>query len=435
MKIKYLEIMSSKITKYTSEELQEISLVSNVKSYRNVLIFVLSFIILAVTIAGIIKYPEKIIGSAYIVTESQINNIYAPSNGEIEILIKENAMVKNGQLLALIKNPTNYNDLIKLKKQLEQIDANNIEQTIYNFKFEKGLKLGEIEKYYYNFLLALTECSSILKIDISSQKIENTVGKIGRNNEKLKTAYLEKKIYEKKNKMIQNSFEIDSSLFAANAIIREKVDQSKFNILDSKERQLSILKKDQELIHYNKELKDDILLMQKERERDVAAVIFGLKKAFFELKTAIDFWEHSYAIKATVTGKIEFYQPFLNSTQYVKKETPLFILLPKVANLYAKGIMSANGYGKIKVRDTVYIKLKDFPYEEYGEIAGTVRNKSKVYHDSIYLIDITLPKGLNTNHDKKIEFSYNMAGAVEYYTNKRSVLQRIFNDIQNSIEK
>ncbi|UUW07235.1 HlyD family secretion protein [Flavobacterium plurextorum] len=427
--------MSSKSTKYASEELQEISLVSNVKSYRNVLIFIISFIILAVSIAAIIKYPEKIIGSAYIVTESQINNIYAPSNGEIDILVKENTTVENGQLLALIKNPTNYNDLIKLKKQLEQIDVNNMERNIYNFKFEKGLKLGEIEKYYYNFLLALTECNSVLKIDISSQKIENIAGKIGRNNEKLKTAYLERKIYDKKNSMIQSSFEIDSSLYAMNAIVREKIDQSKFNILDSKEKELSIVKKGQELIHYNKELKDDILLLQKEKERDVATVIFGLKKAFFELKTAIDFWEHTYAVKATVSGKIEFYQPFLNSTQYVKKETPLFILLPKAANLYAKGIMSANGYGKIKVKDTVYIKLKDFPYEEYGELTGTVRNKSKVYHDSIYLIDIMLPRGLKTNHDKTIDFSYNMAGEVEYYTNKRSVLQRIFNDIQNSIEK
>lgn len=427
--------MNSKISKYTSEELQEISLVGNVKSYRNVLIFIFSFIILAVTIAGAIKYPEKIIGSAYIVTESQINNIYAPSNGEIDIMVKENTMVENGQLLALIKNPTDYNDLVKLKKQIERIDIDNIEQTIYNFKFEKSLKLGEIEKYYYNFLLALTECSSILKIDISRQKIENITGKIGRNNEKLRTAYLERRIYDKKNKMIQNSFEIDSSLFAVNAIVREKIDQSKFNILDSKEREVSIIKKDQELMHYNKELKDDILLLQKEKERDVAAVVFGLKKAFFELKTAIDFWEHTYAVKATVAGKIEFYQPFLNSTQYVKKETPLFILLPKAANLYAKGIMSANGYGKIKVRDTVYIKLKDFPYDEFGELTGTVRNKSKVYHDSIYLIDIMLPGGLNTNHNKEIDFSYNMAGEVEYYTNKRSVLQRIFTDIQNSIEK
>jgi mannose/fructose/N-acetylgalactosamine-specific phosphotransferase system component IIB len=261
--------MSSKSTKYASEELQEISLVSNVKSYRNVLIFIISFIILAVSIAAIIKYPEKIIGSAYIVTESQINNIYAPSNGEIDILVKENTTVENGQLLALIKNPTNYNDLIKLKKQLEKIDVNNMERNIYNFKFEKGLKLGEIEKYYYNFLLALTECNSVLKIDISSQKIENIAGKIGRNNEKLKTAYLERKIYDKKNSMIQSSFEIDSSLYAMNAIVREKIDQSKFNILDSKEKELSIVKKGQELIHYNKELKGDILLLQKEKERDV----------------------------------------------------------------------------------------------------------------------------------------------------------------------
>ena len=113
---------------------------------------------------------------------------------------------------------------------------------------------------------------------------------------------------------------------------------------------------------------------------------------------------------------------------------PLFILLPKAESLYARGIMSANGYGKIKEKDTVYIKLDDYPYKEYGELKGFVYNKSKVYHDSIYYIDIRLPFGLKTNHDESITFSYNMPGKVEYYTNKRSLLQRVFRDIQNSIE-
>ncbi len=96
--------------------------------------------------------------------------------------------------------------------------------------------------------------------------------------------------------------------------------------------------------------------------------------------------------------------------------------------------MSANGYGKIKNLDTVYIKLNDYPNNEYGEIIGVINNKSKVFHDSIYYIDIKLPKGLNTNHNKIIDFSYKMSGQVEYFTNIRSILQRIFSDIQNSIE-
>jgi len=427
--------MNNSSNKYASEELAEISLVSNVKSYRTVLWFIFAFLALGVTISAFISYPEKIMGNAYILTSSHVNNIYAPSNGEINILVKENSTVRKGQLLALIKNPTDYNDLSKLKMQLSQIDVNDIERTVYSFKFEKSLKLGELEKYYYGFLLALTECNTILNVDVSGRKIENINEKIHRNSDKIRFSKFERNIFETKKSMIQNSFASDSSLFAMNAIIKDKVDQSKFNILDTKEKEISIKKKDQELKHYNEELHDEILLLEKEKEKEVASAVFNLKKSFFELKTAIDFWEYSYAIKAPVKGKIEFYQPFLNSTQYVKKETPLFILLPKAGNMYAKGVMSAHGYGKIKTKDTVFIKLKDYPFKEYGELKGVVHNKSKVFHDSIYLIDIKLTNGLKTTHGKSIDFTYNMAGEVEYFTNKRSVLQRIFSEIQNSIEK
>lgn len=427
--------MDKHIEKYQSEELKEISLAENINGYKSSIIFIFSFLILAVLLGSFIKYPEKIIGKAFIVSENQINNIYSPSSGEVILIIKENTYVEKGDLLALIDSPTNYQDLIKLKDQLSIININSIENSIHDFRFDKSLKLGEIEKYYYNFLLSMIECDNTFRIDLTKQKIANIKDKAKRNNEKLKIVIEGKTLFDEKSEILAKAFETDSTLFTLNAIIKDKIDDSKLNIINSKEKKLSIDKSSQDLIHYNEELKDETFILEKEKEKSIASTLFNLKKAFFELKTAIDFWEHNYTIKAPVSGKVEFYQPFFNSTQFVKKDSPLFILLPKANNLYARGIMSANGYGKIKTKDTVFIKLNDYPYKEYGELKGVVFNKSKVYHDTIYYVDIKLPKGLKTNHDKIIDFSYNMPGQVEYYTNKRSILQRIFSEVQNSLEK
>lgn len=427
--------MDKYIDKYRSEELKEISLAGNIHGYKITIIFIFCFLILTVLLGAFIKYPEKIIGRVFIVSENQINNIYSPNNGEIILIVKENTNVKKGDLLALINSPTDYHDLVKLKRQLSVFNINNIEDSLRYFEFDKTLKLGEIEKYYYSFLLSIIECDNIFKIDLTKQKITNIKEKVKRNDEKLKIVIEGKALFNQKSDILAKSFEADSALFEVNAIIKDKMDESKLNILNSKEKKLTIDKSSQDLAHYNEELKDETFILKKENERNVASTLFNLKKAFFELKTAIDFWEHNYAIKAPVSGKIEFYQPFFSSTQFVKKDSPLFILLPVANNLYARGIMSANGYGKIKTKDTVYIKLKDYPYKEYGELKGVVFNKSKVYHDTIYYVDIKLPKGLKTNHDKTIDFSYNMPGQVEYYTNKRSILQRIFSEVQNSIEK
>ncbi len=429
--------MNKYVRKYESEELEDIALTSNIKGYKGIIIFIFTFIVIVVVISALIKYPEKIGGNAFIVSGTQVNNVYSPNNGEIIIAIEENKQINEGDLLALINNPTNYTDLIKLKTQLESFDIydDNIENSISNFNFEKDLKLGEIEKFYYNFLLSLLDYQNIVDIDITSQKINNLNDMINRNIEKLRISESAKEIFDKKDKVIQKSYTIDSSLFAIDAIVKDKMNESELNILNSKEKELSLYRSNKELIHNNEELKGRVQLLKKEKKEIESSVLFTLKKSFFELKTAIDFWEYNYTIKAPISGKVEFYQPFLNSTQYVKKNTPLFILLPKVDSLYARGVMSADGYGKIKTLDTIFIKLKDYPYVEYGELEGIVSNKSKVYHDSIYYINIKLPHGLKTNYDKDIEFSYNMAGEIEYYTNKRSILQRIFSEVQNSFDE
>ena len=167
--------------KYKSEELQEISLASNIKSYKYTLLFVFSFIMIALIIASLVKYPEKIIGEAFILSENKVNNIYSPNNGEVILLIKENDTVKKGELLALINSPSSYTDIQKLKSELSKIDINDIKKIIPLLHFDNTLKLGEIEKFYYSFLLAITEYNNLLSIDIIGQKTSNLQNKILRN--------------------------------------------------------------------------------------------------------------------------------------------------------------------------------------------------------------------------------------------------------------
>jgi len=427
--------MTNYTERYRSEDLKEISLTDNIKSYKITIIFIFSFLALAIILSAFIKYPEKITGKAFIVSNNKINNIYSPNNGEIILKIQENIFVKKGDLLALIDNPTNYNDLYKLKASLSKIDVNNIPKSMKDFKFEKSLKLGEIEKYYYNFLLALIEYDNTIKIDLTSKKILNLRDKIKQNMEKLKIGLSVKELFYKKHEISSNSFTQDSILFLENAIVRDEISKSRFNMLNSKERKLVINKNKMELEHYNQDLLNEIQLLQKEKKKNEASTLFNVQKAFLELRTAIDFWEYNYTVIAPVSGKLEFYQPSFSSTQYVKKDMPLFIIMPKADSLYARGIMPGNGYGQIRTLDTVFLKMKDYPYREYGEIKGLIYNKSKVYHDSIYYIDIRLLDGLKTNHGKFIDFTYNMSGEIEYYTKKSTLLQRIFNNINSSVNK
>lgn len=422
-------------TKYESEELKEISLSKSIKTYHKVILFIILFIILLLFIGFLVKYPEKVKGKVSIVSDLQINKVYSQGDGEIQLLINNHSFVKKGKILAFLKTPTNYKNLIELKKELKKFNIEEIDNSIKKTKFNYALKLGEIGKKYNEFLLALIEYKNIIEIDIKSQKINNLKLKIERNQEKFLDEKALEKLISKKSNIIINTYNSDSLLFTENAITKNEINKSEIDVINIKEKLFNIKERKKEILHFNKEFIGEIEELKKEKKEKRLTLIFNIKKSYFELLTAIEFWEYNFLVVSPIDGKVEFNAPFLSSDQYIKKNMPLFIILPKVENFYARGVMPANGYGKIKNKDTIYIKLNDYPYKEYGQLKGVIENKSKVYHDSIYYIDIELPYSLKTNRSELIKFTYNMSGEAEYFTNKRSVIQRIFSDIQNSISE
>ena len=370
--------------KYESEELKEITLKTNISNYSKTVLFIFIFIALSISLSFFIKYPEKIVGNAFIVSENQTNKVLAPNDGTIEVFIKEGQYVKKGEKLALIVNPANYEHVIELKKMLNRFNLDSIYFSKSTFKYNPNFKLGDLGKNYYDFLLALFEYENILKVNLSAQKINNLKKKINRNKKIIATENYKGKLINKKAEILNKKYEIDSILFKEDIILKDEMDRSKMEYLSSKEGVNSVISKNQNLNHINSEIIDQISLLKKEKYIQTLSAIFNVKKKFFELKTMVDFWEHNFVVKSPIEGIVEFYYPYLNSDVYVTRNTNLFIILPTISNFYGKGIMSADGYGKIFEKDTVIIKLRDYPYKEYGHIKGVVLNKS---------LEISIPLG------------------------------------------
>ena len=427
--------MKSYKNKYASEELVDINLRNAIKNYRLTLGFLIGFIALAVFCGFMVSYPEVLIGKFYIISDNQANVVYSPNDGEIQFIVNENDQVSKNDVLAIIGSTTNNKDLIKLKSQLETFDLKSIDSSILNFKELRNYKLGDIEKNYLSFVLAIIEYRGIKEIGVFDQRIKGLKKAIQRNNKKLTFEKFGKSIISEKSKIAANEYVIDSVLFSKNAILSNEVKESKIRLLDINTRELETEKQQQNLKNENDEIFDEIQLLTKQNEKEIRNSLFNIKKAYLQLITEIDLWEQNYVVKSPISGKVEFYLPFFNSFQFVKRNSPLFVILPKVKSLKGKGVFSADGYGKIYLNDSVVIKLRDFPYKEFGSLRGVVQNKSKVFQDSIYYVDIKLTDGLNTSFGKTLDYTYNMSGDVEYSTKKRSIVQRIFSEIQNSISE
>jgi HlyD family secretion protein len=94
------------------------------------------------------------------------------------------------------------------------------------------------------------------------------------------------------------------------------------------------------------------------------------------------------------------------------------------------------GLGKIKTGQKVMIKVESYPSEEFGYINGTVNYISDLPNrrDS-FLIKVDLPKGLQTNYNRKIFFRNDLSAQAEIVTDSRKLFDRLMGKLKQVWER
>ncbi|MGY0426726.1 MAG: HlyD family secretion protein [Polaribacter sp.] len=87
----------------------------------------------------------------------------------------------------------------------------------------------------------------------------------------------------------------------------------------------------------------------------------------------------------------------------------------------------AQNLGKVKIDQTVNIKLQNYPDYEFGVLKGKVNHSSEISNkDGFYTIDVSLPDKLITSYNKEIVSKQEMRGTAEIVTEDLRLMQRFF---------
>jgi hypothetical protein len=156
-------------------------------------------------------------------------------------------------------------------------------------------------------------------------------------------------------------------------------------------------------------------------------------QAFYQLKKAIKDWELNYVLRSSIDGKVSFLQLWANN-QTVNAGDNVFVIIPtKQSGYIGKVKAAAQNSGKIKVDQTVNIRLANYPDREFGMIKGTI-NAISLAPDKVgnLLINVILPHGLVTSYKKQIAFQQEMSGTTDIVTEDLRLIERLlyqFRDI------
>ena len=106
--------------------------------------------------------------------------------------------------------------------------------------------------------------------------------------------------------------------------------------------------------------------------------------------------------------------------------------MPETTRLVGRMSVKTGGAGKIKLGQTVRIRLDDYPYKEFGLVTGTVQSVSLVAREGAHLVLIELPHPLVTSFHKPLQFKQEMAGEARIVTEDMRLIGRILYEIRRA---
>ena len=398
--------------------------------------------IIFVVVAGLfvgsyfLKYPDILPATITVTTENLPAGVMAMTTGKIDnIAVTEKQLVKEGDLLAIVRNPAKLEDVMAVKRMLEKSDTLVVET-----HGRASLQLGEIQSAFTAFDNALTDYRHFVEMDYHNRKIKVIQKQISAQKSLLQKTINQLNISRKQLSAAQKLFEIDSTLYsnaalslvdyqsARNSLLQQlsSLESSKMSVDN---QQMSILQSEQSIFD-----------LEQQRIDEEQRLTSALTTAKEQLSAQIRQWEQTYLLVAPCDGKVTFTKYWQKNQNVGAGEVLVTIVPDGDTQVIGKILLPQQGAGKVKVGQTVNVKLDNFPYLEYGMVKVCIRNISMVpvqvdENTKAYMLEVEFPENLVTTYGKELDFSQEMTGTAEIITEDLRLLDKFINPIKAVIKK
>lgn len=396
-------------------------------------------VIVVIFILGslLFRYPDIVSGEIIVTGQEPPVWLVARADGKIkEIYCSDRQQVICGQLLGVIENTAETKDVLLVEKWLNNYSNADSAIAILRQDGRQSLRLGEIQIAFNGFLSAITDyrifCEQNeyeLEKQIVLRQIESRKGYVSQIKDQLdsKTQELD---------LAKSELDRNSRLFELKAISQNDYEAIRKNYLRVK----------QELLQLKSSVK-----YQTVEIGDLSGVVFRAENNLIRQKNIltekvitakralvaeIALWNQKYVFRASSSGIIAF-NTVWKRNQNVKSGDKVFTLInnSSINHLTAKIRIKNQEYGKIKTNQKVNIKIEGYPYLQYGVVKGLIAQTPLIATEGYYLVDVSLPYGLNTTNGKEIPFNGEITGIADILTDNLSLFDRLLSPVLYHLTK
>lgn len=380
------------------------------------------------------KYPDVVTAKMTISTLDPPAYILARASGRlVKLCVKNGQVVKRNSVLGVIENTANEEDVFALQEKLlnwrKQDYSLEKGKELFGLSRNKVLsnqELGEIQAAYASFVSILSECINMQELGYYAKKRIAQQELIAQQTNYYRQVQQQNKLVEKDLALAFSSYIRDSILYNRNAMIITEFEQSDSRYIQSlqakENAQMALTQTAMQVLQSREALLD----LDKQAMEELQTQTVSLKNATEQLITQLTSWEQRYVLKSPISGKVTFLSVW-SPNQNVESGASIFVVAPNKESMpLGQALLPLQGSGKVKIGQRVNIRLTNYPDMEFGYLRGEVKSISPVpTADGLYVVDIALPNGLQTNYGKKLPITQEMKGNADIVTNDVRLIERL----------
>ncbi len=394
-------------------------------------------VVFALIVIGccIIKYPQTIVSTISIINTNPPSRLEARYSGIIDTIAVANGQpIKQGGLIALLKTPAVYDDVVAVKEFVEHAcNASPLDVCVSKL-FDSPLALGSLQNKWTELRSLSREYALYYNLDQLGKRRLLLFDQIQKNQEYYEALLEQRTLVERDAKLQQLSMQRDSVLWGEGLTAQaeyeasQQVYLSKLNSLSSFDANLKLTKLN--MLTLEQGLNE--LDIQRRSEEDEFCLRFS--RATQEMLAQIADWMETYAIIAPFDGTVSL-QDFWGVGQHVGVGDVLASVVPNVgAEVEGRMKVSSIGFGRVEKGQIVNVRLNGFPYIEFGILKGVISKISAVPEklpegSVVYNVEVSFPEGLVSTYRRTFPFIQGMDGEAEIITRDQRLIEHFIEPV------
>jgi multidrug resistance efflux pump len=392
--------------------------------------FVIALIIM---MSALIRYPDIVKTQLKVSSPDMPKQVISKITGKlIKLLVANDAYVKSQEPLAYIESTANHQQVLelitRLKKMQQQVAAGQpADQGLFSQIADS--ELGELQVSFQAFSQSYLAYRSTVENGFLTKKrayLQQDIASLNKQAGQLKA---EKEVQQR-----------DYSLAEDEYRMHQKLEKSKVETpAELRQQESKYLSKKSPLIQTDAALltaQSNYLAKQKEileLDNQVVEEKSRFAQALNSLISQAEDWRNKYVLLAPQAGRVSF-AGIIQQNQTLNMGQDVFYINTGNDQYFGEMTIPQNNLGKVKTGQEVLIKLKSYPFEEYGIVLGRISYIADVpYRDSIFISRVNITSKLATDMKKPIFLKQGMSADAEIVTEDATVLQRIFRNVIKAI--